>query len=125
MSGLADDARILRARLAELEQSSKTQAAKVWAERKTADMEVVAEQPRTNRAEHLARIAYLEGDLHQVKGKLDFLKRLNTVFDSRYSMLVDKYDPFKCQIGSSVVCSGEIGQRLANASKYVDSLTDY
>lgn len=52
----------LRSSVAELEEAFKTEASKVWSKHRTADTEVVAEQTRTEPAEHTPRIAKLEGD---------------------------------------------------------------
>lgn len=40
--------------ISELEEASKTKESNVWAKRKTADTEVVAERARTKRTEHNA-----------------------------------------------------------------------
>lgn len=69
--GFAEQARCLRARVAELKEASKKKTAKMWAKRKTMDMEVVAELARTKRAEYTARSAQSEGELHERKGELD------------------------------------------------------
>lgn len=67
--GLADEAKSLRACMTELVESFKKMLPNVWAKRRTADMEMVAKQART---ENMARIAHLKGDVHELKGKLEF-----------------------------------------------------
>lgn len=89
MSGLTKEAKSLRTRVADLEKSSKTKAPKVRAKRRISEMEEVAEQARIDHFEHTAWTVQLEGDLHELEGKLDFVKRCNDVTDSRYSLLVD------------------------------------
>lgn len=54
-----------------MEDASKMKASKVWDRHRTADMEKVAEQARTERAGYSAQNAQLESGLHQLKGKLD------------------------------------------------------
>lgn len=67
----------------------------------------------------------MKGDLHEVKGKLDFMDCLNNVADLRYSMLSIESDSLKRQIPSGGVRSEKIVQQPANASKDVDSSIDY
>lgn len=112
------------ARVAELEEVSKTKASKVRAKHRAADIEVVAEQAHTKRTEHTARIAQLEGDLHKVKGKAGILGRLNNNADSRYFIPSNECDSLKGQIFKGGVCGGEIVQRFANASQDIDASMD-
>lgn len=63
MFGLAVEAKSHCAQLAELEEAPMTMALKVRSKCRTADIEVVAKQARTKRAESTARIAQMEGDL--------------------------------------------------------------
>lgn len=97
---MADEAKSLRTRVAEMEKASKAKASKVWTNRKTVNMIAEAEQGRSNCAEHTARLAQLEGGLHELKGRLDFSERCNNVADSSYSMLCDECDSIRCQIAS-------------------------
>lgn len=46
---------------------------------RTADTKKVTEQVRTERAVHTTRIAQLEGNLHDLKGTLDFAGRRSNV----------------------------------------------
>lgn len=68
--------------MVEMEEASETKASKVRTKSRTEDMEVVPGQARTELVDHTARIAQLEGDLHELKGKLDFSERCNNVTDS-------------------------------------------
>lgn len=87
--------------------------------RKTVDIEGAVEHARTELAEHSARIAQLESDLHSFKCKLDFSERRNNIFDLQYSKLSKECASLKRQIASGGLCSGEMVLRLANASKCV------
>lgn len=49
MPGLDEEAKNLRARVVELEKSLKAKSSKGRAKQKTTEMEIVAEQPRTER----------------------------------------------------------------------------
>lgn len=100
MTWLAEEAKILRARVAELEEAMRTRALSVPEKRKTVDLEVFSKQARIERAKHMARIAQLENGLHERKGKLDFLKRRNDVLNSHYSILGDECDSLKLQISN-------------------------
>lgn len=102
-------------------------ALKVRDKHRTADMEVVAEQTRTERAErveHTAGIAQLEGDLQELKEKLGSAERRNNVADLRYAMLRNECELLRREIVSCGVCSGEMVRRLVNASKDVDASID-
>lgn len=61
---------------------------------------MVAEQALSERAEHVAWIAQLEGDLYELMGQLHFLEYQNSVADLRYSILSDECDSLKRQIAS-------------------------
>lgn len=54
-------------------------------------MEVVAEQVRTEPAEHFARIAQLESCARDLKGKTYLLEHRNNVADSLHYLLVDEF----------------------------------
>lgn len=69
---LAEKVRSLRARVAMLEEVSRTKAPKVRAKREIADMEVVVGQSCIERAKHKARIAQLEGNFPELKAMLAF-----------------------------------------------------
>lgn len=71
------------------------------------------------RAEHTIRNVQFEDGLHNLKGKLDCMGRLNDVADSLYSKLIDECDSLTSQ-----VASGETVQRLANAFKDVVASID-
>lgn len=55
---------------------------------------------------------------------MNFSERRKNVADSRYSMLSYECDLLKRQVGSGGGCSGEMVQRLANASNNVDAFKD-
>lgn len=76
MPGLAERAKSLHARVAETEGSSKTRVPTVRNILKTTDMTVVTEQACTERAEHKARTAQLEGDVHEFKCELNVFETL-------------------------------------------------
>lgn len=99
-------------------------ASKVQTKRRAVEMEVVGEQARTERVEHKARVAQLDGDLHKFKGKLDFLERRKNVADSRNSMLSDECNSQKRQISRGSFYKGNMALRLANGFKNVDVSID-
>lgn len=68
MLSLTEKQKSLRAGVAELVESSKKNVPKVRAKRRTADIEVAAEQERTERAEHTTRIAQLDDDVYELEG---------------------------------------------------------
>lgn len=72
----------------ELEEAFKTEASKVRAMHRTADVEVVAEQACRERVEHTPCNVPLEGGLHELKGKLNSSKRRKKVADLQYLMLL-------------------------------------
>lgn len=115
------EARSMRSHVAELEEPSKTKASNMCAKLRTTDTDVVTELALTECAEYTASNAELEGNLHEVKCKLDFSERCNSLADSWYSMLRDDSDPQNREIASGRVCSGELAQRLANAFKHIDA----
>lgn len=65
----------------------------------------------------MAWIAQLEGDLHELRGKLDFSKRHNNVADLRYSTRTYECDSLKPEIASGKVYNQEMVKRLARASQ--------
>lgn len=69
---------------------SKKNASKLRDKRKTADMKVVSEQAHTERVEHTAWIAQLEGAPHKRKDKLNLSERRNHVAGLRYFMQKDE-----------------------------------
>lgn len=85
---------------------------------------MVAEQARTQRSEHTARISQLEGEFRELKGNLKFLEHCNIVADSRYSLLVDEWDLRKLKFACCKACSAEMVQVLAIASKDVDAFIE-
>lgn len=87
MFSLAGEAKSQRARAAKMQKASKMNALKVCTNRRSANMEVVAEEAFTVHAEHMAWIAELEGDVHERKGKLYFSESRNKVADPRYFIL--------------------------------------
>lgn len=105
MPSLAEGEKSLCTRRGELEAPSKTKSTKEGAQRRIEDMKMVAEQVCLDRAEHTAWIAHLDGTIHELVGKLEFLQRHNDVVDSRYSRLVDEFDLLKLQVASSRVCN--------------------
>lgn len=113
---LAENAGSLRACAAELEKSSETTAPQVCAMPRTANMEMVAAQTSTERAKHTALIAQLDGYIHEIDGKLDFLARRSNIADPRYSKLVDACDLPKRKISNSRICREEMVKQLANVS---------
>lgn len=60
MPSSAEEARGLPARVAELEEASKTKTSKLWAQRRIMNMEVVSEQAHKKRAEYTTRIVSLK-----------------------------------------------------------------
>lgn len=124
MPGLAERARSLRARMAELKEASKTKTSKTRAKRRAANMEVITEQAGTELAKHTARIVQLYCDLHQLKGKLKLLERRNNDDDLRYFMLSAECDLLKCQVASGGLCSQTMILQLANAFKDVNVSVD-
>lgn len=94
---MAEEAKTLRARLAELEEASKTKVSKVRARRRTAFMKVVAEKAHMKRAEHTGQIAQLESNLYRRKDKLDFSECSNIVADLWYFTLSDECDSLRNQ----------------------------
>lgn len=88
MPNLAEKAKSLRARVAELEKSSKVKSSKVPANCRTAGMEVISEQTFTKLTVRMAQIARLEGDVHGLKDKLENLERCNDVADLQHSELM-------------------------------------
>lgn len=90
--GLVEEVRSLRLHVPELEKASMTKVAKVRAKLRDADMEVAAEMDCTERAKHTARVAPLEGDLHDLKDELDFSECRNRTADLWYFILSDEFD---------------------------------
>lgn len=86
MPGLAEEAKSLCTCVVEMEEASEINSSEVWTRCKAADLEFVAKQARTKRAEHTAWIAQLEGGLQPLKGILDFFERRDNVADSRYCL---------------------------------------
>lgn len=72
------------ASVAEVEESSKKKSPNVPAKRRPADMEAVAKQARTERADHTARVTQLKGGFLEPKCKLEFLERHNNGVDYVY-----------------------------------------
>lgn len=66
LPGLANEAKNLDEPVAKMKEASKTKELKVRTKRKTAGMEVVTEQARTEHVEHTTRISKLKGDLHEL-----------------------------------------------------------
>lgn len=119
-TGLAEEARCLGARVAELDEGCRTMTSKLWAKRRIANTEMVAEKARTERAGHTAQSAHLKGDLHELNGKSNFSERRNNDADSRHSMPSEKCVLSKRQIVNGEVCSGKMEERHACASENVD-----
>lgn len=69
--------------MAELKEVSRRKPLKMLAMRKTLDVDVASEHARTDRTELMTRIVQLEGNLQEVKGKLNFSDRRNKVTDTR------------------------------------------
>lgn len=121
---MADEAKGLRARLVNIKVASKTMALKVQTERRTVDMERVAEMTRTERTKrtkHTDQILQSDGDLHKLKGKSNFSGRHNDIADPHYSRLSDECDSMKCELASGRAFRKEMVQRLENASKNVNT----
>lgn len=70
--------------------------AKAPATRRTADMEVVAQQARKERAKHTAWIAQLDSNCRELKSKFDFFYRHNNIAGSMYFLLDDECDLLWC-----------------------------
>lgn len=68
MLSLAEEARSLRAGVMELEVASMKNVIKMRSERRTADVNVVADQARTERLKHTDRIAHFEAVQNELKG---------------------------------------------------------
>lgn len=98
MPSLDEDLKRMSAHVTELKKACSTIALKVRAKHGTADMEMVAKQTLTKRAEHTAQVASLKSDLHKLKAKLDFSKRCNYVADSRFTILCNEFKSRKFQI---------------------------
>lgn len=62
-----EGARGMRVRVAKLDEASKRKVLKVRALHRTAITELVAEQARMERAEHVVRITQMKGVLHKLK----------------------------------------------------------
>lgn len=93
----------MRARFAELEESSKTKLPKKRAKCRTTDVELVAEQAVSERAKHYTWTAKLDAEVYELKGKLKFWKCCNSVAVSRHSLLGDECNYQICQIASDRV----------------------
>lgn len=108
-----------------LKEQSETEALKMQAKPRTADTKVVADQTRPEHVKHTAWISQLEGKVHELKVNLNFSKPQNNVGDLRYLLQVDECDLLNPQIASSGVCSAEVVQRHAKATKAVDASIDH
>lgn len=104
-----------------MKEAFKTKASKMRTKYRIAGMEIVAEKTCKKLAEHTAQVTQLVGDLHELKGKLDFSENRNNDATLRYSIFSDECDFLKRQIASCGVRSGKMIQQLANASKHVDA----
>lgn len=121
MPSFAKEAKCLHTRVAKLKTSSETKLLALQTKWKTPNMKVVSAQARTKRDEYIAWVARLEGGVHELKGKLEFIERHNSAAGSRDSLLVDDCSSFKLHITSGEVCCGAIVQRLAIDFKDVDA----
>lgn len=77
------------------------------------------------RAYRLDCAAPLEGDLHELRGKLYFLESCGYDADTQFSKLNYECNLLKCQIASGGDYSGEMVQRLTSACNNVDASIDY
>lgn len=76
-------------------------------------------------AERTARIAQLDGDIHELERILGVIEHRNIVVDLQYFMLSDECVLPKHQSASGGMCSEEMVQGVANAIKnVVTSITD-
>lgn len=88
--GSAEEARSLRALVAEMEEALKRKMSKVRATHRTNDTAVVAEQECVECAERTTRIAKPKGGLYKLEGKLEILEHRNNVSDPWNSMQSDE-----------------------------------
>lgn len=91
---------------------------------RTADIKVVAEQTRSERAKHTARNAQREGDLYELKANLIFSRRRNNSTDVWYSILSDELNLLKSQNDTGGLCSDAMAQRLALVPMEAEMLID-